>query len=99
MSVILRPRGVTCNIQCQYCYQNVQRDAGYVSESYDIETIKAALEQEGESFILFGGEPLMLPQKDLEDIWEWGYQKFGVNHVQTNGVLINDNHIRMFKNF
>jgi hypothetical protein len=24
----LRPLGVACNIQCQYCYQNPQRDAG-----------------------------------------------------------------------
>ncbi len=28
MSVELRPLGVQCNIQCQYCYQNPQRDAG-----------------------------------------------------------------------
>ncbi len=99
MSVELRPLGVKCNIQCQYCYQNPQRDAGNVAQSYDMEKMKAAVEKEGGSFTLFGGEALMVPEDDLEELWSWGYQKFGQNGVQTNGTLINDNHVRMFKKY
>jgi uncharacterized protein len=99
MSVELRPLGVRCNIQCQYCYQNPQRDAGNVLRAYDLDRMKTAIEQEGTDFVLFGGEPLMVPEPDLEALWAWGFQKFGKNGIQTNGTLITDNHIRMFKQY
>jgi uncharacterized protein len=61
--------------------------------------MKAAVEREGGSFILFGGEPLLLPEQDLEALWAWGLEKYGSNGIQTNGTLINDNHIRLFKQY
>jgi uncharacterized protein len=99
MSVELRPLGVRCNIQCQYCYQNPQRDAGNVAKSYDLEKMKRAIELEGGPFSLFGGEPLLLPLADLEDLWAWGLQKFGKNALQTNGTLIGDAHIKLFRTY
>lgn len=99
MSVELRPLGVNCNIACQYCYQNPQRDAGNLTRHYDLELMKAAVEKEGGSFTLFGGEPLLIPEEDLEHLWAWGLEKYGFNGIQTNGTLINDNHVRMFKQY
>lgn len=99
MSVELRPLGVRCNIQCQYCYQNPQRDAGNVVRAFDLERMKTAIELEGTDFVLFGGEPLMVPEPDLEALWSWGFERFGKNGIQTNGTLITDNHIRMFKQY
>ena len=72
MSVELRPLGVACNIQCQYCYQNPQRDAGNVPRSYDIDAMKAAVEREGGPFTLFGGEALLVPEDDLEELLPLG---------------------------
>jgi uncharacterized protein len=97
VTVELRPLGVKCNIQCQYCYQNPQRDAGNVLHAYDLEKMKAGIAAEGGPFSLFGGEPLLIPEKDLEALWAWGLAEYGRNSLQTNGVLINDQHIRMFK--
>ena len=77
MSIELRPLGVKCNIQCQYCYQNPQRDAGNVSHSYDIEKMKQAILKTGQDFILFGGEALLVPEEDLHTLWAWGLEKFG----------------------
>jgi uncharacterized protein len=99
MTVELRPMGVRCNLQCQYCYQNPQRDAGNVARSYSLERMKAAIEAEGGPFTLFGGEPLLVPEQDLEELWSWGLERFGRNGIQTNGVLINDEHIRMFRQY
>jgi radical SAM protein with 4Fe4S-binding SPASM domain len=99
MTVELRPLGVKCNIQCQYCYQNPQRDAGNFERGYDLEKMKAAAAREGQAFSLFGGEPLLLPEEDLEDLWSWGLERFGRNAVQTNGTLITDSHIRLFKKY
>ncbi len=99
MPAELRPLGVKCNIQCQYCYQNPQRDAGNVLQAYDLERMKAGVEAVGGGFTLFGGEPLMVPEPDLDQLWAWGLQKYGQNAIQTNGTLINDNHIRLFKQY
>jgi uncharacterized protein len=97
VGIEVRPLGVTCNIACQYCYQNPQRDAGNLGHRYDLDRIKAAIEREGGEFILFGGEPLLMPEDDLESLWQWGLEKFGRNGIQTNATLINENHIRMFR--
>jgi uncharacterized protein len=99
MGVEVRPLGVSCNIQCLYCYQNPQRDAANISQSYDMVKIKEAIEMEGGPFTLFGGEPLMLPLADLEDLWSWGHQKYGKNSIQTNGTLISDEHIVLFRKY
>jgi uncharacterized protein len=99
MSVELRPLGVRCNIQCQYCYQNPQRDAGNLSRSYDMEKMKAAIEAEGGPFSLFGGEPLLLPLDALEDLWSWGLARYGSNAVQTNGTLIERDPIALFRKY
>ncbi|HKV42525.1 MAG TPA: radical SAM protein [Blastocatellia bacterium] len=99
MTVELRPLGVQCNIGCQYCYQNPQRIAGNVKRSYQMELMKSAIQMEGGPFTLFGGEPLLLPENDLEELWSWGFKQFGSNQLQTNGTLINDNHLRMFRQY
>ncbi len=99
MGVELRPLGVACNIACTYCYQQPQRDARNVRARYDIELMKAAVERDGGPFTLFGGEPLLMPLDDLEELFRWGHTKFGRNSVQTNGTLITDEHIELFKRY
>jgi uncharacterized protein len=99
MSIEVRPLGVKCNIQCQYCYQNPQRDAGNIPVAFDLPRMKAALERAGSSFTVFGGEPLLVPEHVLEELWAFGLERFGSNGIQTNGTLINDRHIRLFKQY
>ena len=99
MAVELRPLGVKCNIQCHYCYQNPQRDAGNILHHYDFDAMMAAVDEEGGEFVLFGGEPLMLPLPELERIWAWGLARSGSNGIQTNGTLITDSHIDLFRRY
>ena len=97
MTVALKPLGVTCNIQCQYCYQNPLRDSGGNRAAYDIGKMKSAVVRNGGPFALFGGEALLVPATDLEALWSWGLEKYGRNSVQTNGTLIDNEHVRLFK--
>src|SRR3989339_566842 len=99
MTVELRPLGVLCNLQSQYCYQHPQRDASNIAGSYDLEKMKTKVMAEGRQFSLFGGEALLIPEEDLEHLWAWGLEKYGANGIQTNGTLINDAHVRMFKQY
>jgi uncharacterized protein len=61
--------------------------------------MKKAVEKYGSPFVLFGGEPLIIPTKDLEIIFSWGYTRYGKNAIQTNGTLIEAKHIALFKKF
>jgi uncharacterized protein len=99
MVVELRPLGVKCNIQCQYCYQNPQRDAGNILHQYNFDAMMAAVEREGGEFALFGGEPLLLPLPELERLWALGLARSGWNNLQTNGTLITDAHIDLFRRY
>lgn len=100
MSVELRPLGVRCNLGCRYCYQQPQRDAGNTpAPRYDLAAMKDAILAEGGPFTLFGGEPLLLPPPVLEELWAWGLEQYGGNSVQTNGTLIGDAHVALFRRY
>lgn len=99
MGVEVRPLNVLCNIQCRYCYQDPQRAAGNITRLYDLDKLRAAIEAEGRPFALFGGEPLLAPIGDLERLWSWGLERFGRNSVQTNGILISDQHLALFRKY
>jgi len=99
MGVELRPLGVRCNIRCSYCYQNPVRESAAVAPTYSLDAMKAAVTLEGGPFTLFGGEPLLIPVRDLEALWAWGFETYGSNSVQTNGALITPDHVRLFHRF
>ena len=99
MTVEVRPLGVACNLACQYCYQNPQRDAGNETGRYDLDAMLDALENEDQPFALFGGEALLVPIADLERLWAYGLERFGHNKIQTNAVLINEQHIALFEHY
>ncbi len=98
MSVELVP-SIQCNLSCPYCYQNPMRDAGNFGEnsrSYDMEKMKEGLAREGGNFTLFGGEALMMPVADIEELFKFGLEKYGQNGIQSNGVLITPELIELF---
>lgn len=99
MTVELRPVGTKCNLSCLYCYQDPMRDACDLGSVCDLDMLKRSAEKHRESFVLFGGEPLLMPEEQLKDIWSFGFEKYGKNGIQTNGVLISNNHIRLFKRY
>lgn len=99
MTVEVRPLNVRCNIQCHYCYQNGERDVGNSPSGYDLDRIKETVRELGQPFTLFGGEPLLVPIKHLQEFWRWGLEEFGRNGVQTNGTLITPEHIELFRKY
>lgn len=99
MGVELRPFGVVCNLACTYCYQNPLREAGNLRQTYDMAKMKAALDREGSAFTLFGGEPLLMPLDDLEEIFAYGLERHQGSAIQTNGVLVRTEHIALFKQY
>jgi len=99
MTLEVRPYGVKCNLKCQYCYQNPQRDAGNSQQSIDLQAMENTFEKMNTPLSLFGGEALLVPIDILERMFSWSYERFGKAGIQTNGTLVSDEHIRLFKKY
>lgn len=104
MAVELKPLGNACNLNCTYCYQDPMRRAGntMASKTYDLDLMLKIARESGiknDYYVLFGGEPLLLPKKDLEIIFKESYELNGGTSIQTNGSLIEDEHIELFKKY
>jgi len=75
------------------------RDAGNFAPLVEWERVKKQIDKSGSGFTLFGGEALLTPMKHLEEVFAYGLEKFGQNGIQTNGLLINEDHIGIFKKY
>lgn len=106
MTLEMKALGNSCNLDCVYCYQEPMRNAGNVraSKGYDLDLMMKIADEsghakQGEGYTVFGGEALLMPKKDLEYILSESFKKYKGSSIQTNGSLIDDDHIRMFKEY
>ena len=91
--------GVRCNIQCQYCYQNPPRDAGNLPHDYDLDKMKAAITEEGRAVHALRRRGSHGPARTSRRCGRWGFERYGQNAVQSNGTLITDAHIDLFRRY
>lgn len=99
MTVEVLPLGTKCSLQCRHCYQAPIREAGHPPSDYDMEAMKRALAEQNHCFTVFGGEPLLMPIEDLEELWRWGYEKYGQNSVQTSATTVTERHFELFRKY
>ena len=66
---------------------------------YSVEAMKKGLTEQNYHFTLFGGEPLLTPIDDLEELWRWGLEKFKQNGIQTSGSCITEEHFELFDKY
>lgn len=106
---MVKPIGSACNLDCHYCYYrdkseiyggNMPRMSEELLETYIRQYIEGA-SQQNISFCWHGGEPLMagLPffEKAMELQRKYADGKVIENTLQTNGILVNDDWCRLFK--
>lgn len=103
MTIEVNPVGVRCERGCLYCYEGASRRAvrNAAPGPLNHERIQLrVLEAAGpDGFSLFGGEPLLAPLADLERLWSFGLERYGKNGVQTDGHLVTDEHVALFKRY
>lgn len=93
------PVGVTCNLRCDYCYEEAGRKLTPTAK-YQRDKVVAAIHRTPNAQInLFGGEPLLLGLTDLEELLKIGYERHGKTGIQTNGTLITPAHIELFRKY
>lgn len=104
MGSSIKVTGVACNINCVYCYEGNLRKEVQNEVKYDLNAIEKAMEErygkDGSSAPnLHGGEALIISKLDVERLLKKMYELHGSSSVQTNGVLIDEEYIEMFKRY
>ena len=110
MYIMLKPAGSLCNLRCKYCYY-LEKSKLYEDNKNHVITdallekfIKEYIEAQTTPQVLFtwhGGETLMRPISfyrralELQRYYACGRQID--NSIQTNGILLNDEWCRFFK--
>jgi uncharacterized protein len=103
---IIKPVGNVCLLRCGYCFYNNQEQLKLRVMSLDrLEAFTAqfmGLFSGTKHFIWHGGEPMIAGLEFFEKAIDLQSRyaskgEHAVNHIQTNGVLIDDNWARFFK--
>lgn len=101
MTLLIKPT-LACNLSCAYCYQNRLLR----KKDYDLDWILKTIEElvktgqyTGDLGVLHGGEPLTLPKEDIEAIFKKIVELGLRPSIQTNGTLIDDDIIDLFKRY
>ncbi len=101
MGLLLKPY-LGCNLKCKYCYEGSYREKHEPEMKYDINALLKTIKEHKDSqptMGLHGGESMMLPNKDIEIILKEIYKYKKKTSIQTNGTLIDDEKIKLFKKY
>ena len=93
--------GNACNADCVYCYQDPMRRAGNTKTrgKANLDLMFQIADEQDAMITVFGGEGLLVPIPTLDQIFAHSFEKKGKASIQTNGSLIKDEHIEMFKKY
>lgn len=99
---ILVDASLSCNLNCKYCYNALKRKLN-VTE-IDIEAVKSGIKRAYDAdyskrMSLHGGEPLFWGKENVEELLNFIYKIGGGCGIQTNGSLIDDEYIELFKKY
>ncbi len=104
MTILVKPI-TACNLKCSYCFQNDQKTSGNYTnkKDYDMQAILGSMREmnsiSGGLQVLHGGEILLMPIPDLEILLSESLRLNGFSAIQTNGVLIQPEHIELFEKY
>ena len=94
---------------CRSCYERrIRKTQGKVG--YDLDAMLMTFKREAErekpedrkkysAPCVHGGEPLLIRPADLRNILQVSFELYGRTGIQTNGILLTDEHLAMFREF
>lgn len=103
MTILIMP-SLSCNLQCKYCFERNVWSSEVSNLKHNPDAIFSVLEKivyqyNAKHVCLHGGEPLTLPISELE-YYMLKLRNMGLSiSIQTNGTLITDAHINLFKKY
>ena len=103
MGLLLVKPYLGCNLNCKYCYEKEYRERKKPNPKkpkleYDLEKVFKKMEEfKDYQQVLHGGEPTMMGKEDVRKILMKMKELTGRSGIQTNGFLIDDDFIKIFK--
>jgi len=99
--ILILEGALKCNRNCKYCYQKILHGEGTLDYNKEAiaKTVKFLYKTYKDEIVLHGGEPLLLPLQDIEYFLKLSYELSGKSSICTSGLLINENHIKLFKKY
>ncbi len=89
-----------CNLACKYCYERDLRKKDLPKMTYNLKVILKKMEEFKDlEMSLHGGEALKKKKKDVVKILAKMHQLKGRSGIQTNGTLIDEEYIKIFKKY
>jgi uncharacterized protein len=102
MNVNLKLVGSNCNMRCTYCYEH--DDPRWAREILRPEEVGNFLSSVPSGthlrFLLHGGEPLLYPKREMVRLFKIIEERVGTRaslHLQTNGTLLDEEWIELFR--
>ena len=104
VTIMLKMVGTNCNMNCEYCYEHVSRNVHRkFSKSEQIIEYLVSFTAYDHVFIVFhGGEPLLANREEVRAILNFIKEHFKKEYriqFQTNGTLLDDEWIAIFKQY
>ncbi len=104
-TIMIRPSGNGCNLACSYCYVSSKTSNINFLLLDDLKKLFYLVKKENPNYFLdiffHGGEPLLWGINNYEKTFSWIKKKIP-NYklkIQTNGTLLNDNYLKLFKKY
>jgi len=92
---------LNCNLFCYYCYEGRYRQKHKTrTMDYNLEIMLKRMEDLKDLYpemCLHGGEPLIMKKEDVRKLLLKMKELTGKSGIQTNGTLIDDDYIQIFK--
>lgn len=104
INIDLKLVGSLCNLNCKYCYEHDlygNHDTGKIDVNDIISYIDSLIKEYSKiSITLHGGEPLLYRKEDMKKLLMHYKENKNINiGIQTNGLLIDQEWIDIFKNY
>jgi radical SAM protein with 4Fe4S-binding SPASM domain len=88
----------SCNFRCKHCYMKAgPENRDYIDTDFLIKQLTEFRDNGGVLIELTGGECML--HKDFFKILDWGTQNFFIVSILTNGSMINEKNIEIFKQY
>lgn len=106
ITIMIKMVGTSCNMRCDYCYEHIVKDTHksikFTNSKDVIEYLSEFLDYKHVFIVFHGGEPLLADYDEVRECLEYIQKNFQNEYriqFQTNGTLLNDNWVNLFRQF
>lgn len=104
ITIMIKMVGTSCNMNCEYCYEHITKDShkGFSTADQVMKYLMDFVNFDHTFIVFHGGEPLLANKGEIVKILDYIKDTFSKEYriqFQTNGTLLDDEWIEIFKQY